>query len=254
MIPISPTHVVSGLLDHIQTIVSFINDVKNANEDQKKLFNEVKATQDLIETQDLLKSLESHATQDSWKATLEKLNEPGGLFHELGSELEKMRTKLDPKKSKFSKAKKALTWHFTKSEFKKHFDRIERIKALLHLAQQNDLTLVPFHGIELNCRRLIDAINAKIDSMHEMMKGRHYLVIHLILDERNSPQNNERREIITCLSKLNYWQTQDEIFRRHQAGTCEWFLNDVAFQNWIHGDTSTVLWCPGDRTLLSLTC
>lgn len=145
MIPISPIHVIGELIGHIDTTVSYINDVQHANEDQKKLLDEAHATQGLLRvTQDFLKKLASHATEGKWKATINKLNEPGGLFHQLSSELEKMAKKLTPHNNKFDKAKKAVFWHFIKGDIKKHFDRIERIKSLLSIALQNDLMWLLF--------------------------------------------------------------------------------------------------------------
>ena len=60
-------------------------------------------------------------------------------------------------------------------------------------------------------------------------------------------QDQLSRQIVNWLTPLNFWLKQDDTFERRQEGTGEWLLNDLAFQEWIKGDTK-VLWCPGDRT------
>lgn len=54
------------------------------------------------------------------------------------------------------------------------------------------------------------------------------------------------KHFIEWISPLNPWITQQDIFAKHQEGTGEWFLNSVAFQNWVTG-SENLLWCPGNR-------
>jgi hypothetical protein len=65
---------IGTLLQQTQVILAYINDVKDANEDRKKLFDETQAT-DAI-----LKQLESHAkaNEDDWKDTMDTLSTLGG--------------------------------------------------------------------------------------------------------------------------------------------------------------------------------
>jgi hypothetical protein len=139
MIPLPAPHVIIGfLIDHTKTVIDYINDVKNASEDQKNLFD------DLVTTQTFLTQLDSHTHHEDWKETMEALSATGGPFDQLKLELMRMKRKLEPPTGKLAKAGKALGYHFIKDDIKKHFDRIERIKTLLHLAVQNNHRFVPF--------------------------------------------------------------------------------------------------------------
>jgi len=129
--------VIGFLIDHTKTVIEYINDVQNASDDRKNLYN------DLVAMQTVLVQLESHADDLDWKETMEALSTPGGAFDQLKLELKRMETKLEPPTGKLSKSGKALAWHFNKDNVKKHFDRIDRIKNLLQLAVQNNHRFVP---------------------------------------------------------------------------------------------------------------
>lgn len=139
MIPVPAPHVAIGfLLHHTKTVIDYLRDVKDANKDQKNLLDE------LVATQTVLAQLDHHANDNDWKETMAALVATGGPFDQLKLELKCMKSKLKPTTGMLSKAVDALGWHFAKDGVKKHFDRIERIKALLHLALQNNHRLVPF--------------------------------------------------------------------------------------------------------------
>lgn len=138
MIPITPLEVIEDLLKHGKTVCDYIRDVKNANKDQKNLFDE------LLATQTVLAQLRAHVCDEDWDETMETLVATGGPFDQLQLELRYMENKLRPPTGRLGKTGKALAWHFNKDVVKKHFDRIERIKALLQLAVQNNHRPVPF--------------------------------------------------------------------------------------------------------------
>lgn len=137
MIPLPPHAAIGFLLEHTKEVIDYINDVKDASKDQKNLSDELAATQTV------LSQLNSHADDDGWKETMGALCAAGGPFDQLTVELKSMEKKLKPPTGMFKKSGKALAWHFTKDGVKKHFDRIERIKALLQLAVQNNHRSIP---------------------------------------------------------------------------------------------------------------
>lgn len=53
-------------------------------------------------------------------------------------------------------------------------------------------------------------------------------------------------KILQWLSPLNPHATQDDVLRRSQENTGDWFLWSDEFSNWLIGDATT-LWCPGLR-------
>ena len=138
MIPLPAPHVLLGfLLDHTKTVIDYINDVRNSSQDQKNLLDE------LVATQIVLGQLDAHVNDEDWKETMDVLGAIGGPFDQLKLELKRMKRKLEPPTGKLSRAGKALLYHFSKDDLKKHFDRIERIKSLLQLAVQNNHRSVP---------------------------------------------------------------------------------------------------------------
>jgi hypothetical protein len=47
---------------------------------------------------------------------------------------------------------------------------------------------------------------------------------------------------------MNFEGRQYEVLSARQEGTGEWFLENLAFQDWLYGkDTRRIIWCPGIR-------
>lgn len=130
--PVTAAKAIGGLLGDAKTVVAYIEDVKDANEDKDKLLSEIEATQTLLQ------QLQNHENDGTWKETMEALNVPRGPFEQLRQELKHMETKLKPSNKIWKRGAKALVWHFTKDGIRKHFDRIERLKGILQLALQNN--------------------------------------------------------------------------------------------------------------------
>ena len=199
MIPLPAPHVVIGfLIDHTKTVIDYINDVRNANEDQRNLSAE------LMAMQTVLAQLDSHADDEDWKETMEALVTTGGPFDQLKLELKRMKRKLEPPTSKFRKAGRALGYHFTKDDVKKHFDRIERIKSLLQLAVENNHRFGPFKAPS-NSSELTKAVRDEMGSVKEMLKGKYLFYCEgLIEAHREKLEGCENLQIIRWLSDLNF--------------------------------------------------
>lgn len=165
MIPLPPHAAIGFLLEHTKEVLDYINDVKDANTDRKNLSDEI------VATQTVLSQLNSHADDDGWEETMGALCAAGGPFDQLTVELKSMEKKLKPPSGMFKKSGKALAWHFTKDGVKKHFDRIERIKALLQLAVQNNHRSDPPKR-HSNFRELTKALQEDIVSVKKMLKGK----------------------------------------------------------------------------------
>jgi hypothetical protein len=57
-----------------------------------------------------------------------------------------------------------------------------------------------------------------------------------------------RKETVDWISKMNFEGRQYEVLSARQEGTGEWFLENLAFQDWLYGkDTRRIIWCPGIR-------
>jgi len=96
----------------------------------------------------------------------------------------------------------------------------------------------------------VDSIHSTLASLDKGVKGKYDYSCSLIIEQRDLLVSKEDREIVKWLSNLNFWAKQDDTFERHQEGTGQWLLEDPIFQSWVTRDI-TVLWCPGDRMLLS---
>jgi thiamine pyrophosphokinase len=118
MILLPPHAAIGFLLNHTEEVIDYINDVKDANKDQKNLSDK------LVATQTVLSQLKRHADDNGWKETMGALCATGGPFDHLTVELKSMENKLKPSTGMF-KSGNALAWDFTKAGVKKHFDRIE---------------------------------------------------------------------------------------------------------------------------------
>lgn len=68
-----------------------------------------------------------------------------------------------------------------------------------------------------------------------------------MLGEENQVESKERDQILSWLSRLNFWHKQNDYFSGRQQGTGEWLLDVQEFKDWIQGTTG-VLWCHGIRT------
>lgn len=53
------------------------------------------------------------------------------------------------------------------------------------------------------------------------------------------------------LSSLDFGKEQKETFSKCAEGTGQWLLETQKFKDWLSGK-QRVLWCPGDRELISL--
>lgn len=60
--------------------------------------------------------------------------------------------------------------------------------------------------------------------------------------------DQERRDILSWLSPLDFRTTQSDTLSRRQEGTGEWLFEDPPFGRWLSG-TERTLWCSGIRTL-----
>jgi hypothetical protein len=64
-------------------------------------------------------------------------------------------------------------------------------------------------------------------------------------------EDQERWDIVTWLSPLNFWTKQNDVFSSRQEGTGQWLLDSNKFRDWVFG-TGNTLWCSGIRKLILL--
>ena len=133
MDPLSISASIAALVQITGTVIEYLHGVKGASEDRQNILSE------LISVSGMLFVLQDHADQqgDSWSLTLKSLNGSEGPLAQLGKALELLVSKLAPVKG-LKKVGKAFAWPFQKEEIREILNTIERQKALLTLARQND--------------------------------------------------------------------------------------------------------------------
>lgn len=118
----------------LQTI-QFLNDVKDAPKDRAKLVKEAANLLALLTS--LQYRMEEANPKDAWYGRLLSLGGDGGPLDQYKQAMENLAERLEPK-SGIKDLQKRLNWTFDKKHIKETLDEIERLKALISLALQED--------------------------------------------------------------------------------------------------------------------
>lgn len=137
MDPLSISASIEALLGVTSTVIQYVNAVKGAAEDRRMILSQ------LASVSGILYSLQEQADQarkkdDQWSSTFQSLGVPEGPLHQIRRALERLSSKLDPPATPMKKLGKAIVWPFQREEIREILASIERQKALLNLARQND--------------------------------------------------------------------------------------------------------------------
>jgi ankyrin repeat domain-containing protein 50 len=57
----------------------------------------------------------------------------------------------------------------------------------------------------------------------------------------------ERKKFLQWLSGISFDEDHDAIYSKRHAGTGNWFIQNLQFQQWFGSQTSALLWCFGKR-------
>ncbi|KAH0556173.1 hypothetical protein GP486_005895 [Trichoglossum hirsutum] len=210
------------LINATTRTILYINDVKDASKDRAKLAREVTSLLALLT--DLRYRAEAAKSTDPWFANVRSLGEKGGPLEQFEEAIDDLERKLKPDNS-WKKFGKPFLWTFDKNEINRIITKIERLKASISLALQND------HFALSQVVR---------DDVAGIVRG--------FADQRS-------RDIVAWISTLNFSTKQNDFFSRRQEGTGGWLLESEPFESWVDG-TGKTLWCPGlqkdDQTAANL--
>jgi len=156
---------IADLLILAKNVIEYIRDVSEATEQKQLLLQEI------IATRELLAKLDRYSTESKWEETMYALNKRQGPLDQLGGLFKRMEATLKPPSGKVAKSAKALVWPFAKGEVTLFLTRLERIKALLNIALQNEHLFLLIPPIS-NGRVLAEAIKAGVDSLADMLQGK----------------------------------------------------------------------------------
>ncbi|KAH9240517.1 hypothetical protein K456DRAFT_1719773 [Colletotrichum gloeosporioides 23] len=190
--------------------IALYRTVKDATKDRARLAAEIQFCKALID------ELQNASADDVWKATMEVLASPSkGFRHGLN----------------------VLKWPFEEKEIKKILDMIERQKASLSLALDN------------NSRILQDRVASEVGNNTESLKELKGLCGTLCQEidvVKRSIQQGEDREALHWITRFNFGPRHESILQSwdRDTGTGTWILRHPKFNNWLKSPSST-LWCHG---------
>jgi hypothetical protein len=155
--PLSITASIVAVLQIAGTVVTYLNDVKDASSDRNQILVELSLTRGLLfSLKDLAerpppymanswsKDGNDDAEAEAWDAAISKLGGLRGPLEQYRSTLDKLATKLAPSAGNglSRRVGKALTWPFVRKEVDDTLKTMERLKSLIVLVLQRDYMYV----------------------------------------------------------------------------------------------------------------
>src|SRR6202034_1549645 len=261
MDPLSITASIIAIIQISSDIVSYVNGATGATKERKRLRDEVRACEFIL--QRLNDEASDVEEGNMWSETIKALEGPGAPLGRLRDALSIVRAKLEPKKG-LKKAFSTLKWPFDEKEVEKVISAIEREKNLLNLALAN------------NCRKLVQEIKKSskentrllaelIDSIEkgweqnqsqfdEVKDNLEHIqgsqadlkddLDRLHDREKNREAVQLRQTVLDWLTPINYAPEQNEFIHRRQAGTGQWLLDSAQYQSCLKTSKQT-LFCQG---------
>jgi len=125
-----------AILQATQTIITYVRELKGADEERKKIFTEV---MNLYHFLDVLNTKVPHQAQpgDIWFRTLKSFKTPDGPLELIKPLLDRLTAKLKSATA-FRKFGQAFFWPFQKGEVEEILNSIERQKSIIGLALETD--------------------------------------------------------------------------------------------------------------------
>lgn len=140
--PLSLATSIVALLEVSKSVVSYLQDVKNAPTELRKLLLEIQHVQGLLEI--LKETVQDVKTAASWSSTVQLLSRPRSPLQGLQLVLAELETTLKKAVGKrgINRLVAALLWPFTKKETEEISRTIARQQTLLLIALDNDHLLL----------------------------------------------------------------------------------------------------------------
>ena len=134
--PLSMTASIITILELTSKLTGYINDVRHASKEQKKVVMEASNLYGLLTS--LCFRVEEARASEPWLNQVKLLGIKDGPLDQFKNALKKMVEQI-PSSKKTDQIKSALMWKFTKVEVENALKRMERLKTLVHYALTNDL-------------------------------------------------------------------------------------------------------------------
>lgn len=245
--PLSTAASIIAVLQLTSSVIKYINTAKGANKDRKSLRDEIRACEDI------LNQLKDNADDtddeeyEAWQKKIKALEAPGAPLGRLKTALNSVDAKLRPKRdTRTQKAVDSLKWPFKEKEVSDMLAAIEREKALLLLALQND-----FGSLIREIKRTTNDHKKKLQELIDTMRQTHDELMELKhgVDKIRDDQDKEkdariREEIDKWLARVNYAARHGDVVLARLKGTGQWLLDSAEFDTWINSSKKT-LFCHG---------
>ena len=246
MDPLSVSASIIAVLQLTGTVLSYLNDVRNATKDQAHLAVEASNIYSLLTA--LRFRVEQSNSHDPWFTVVRNLGTENGPLDQVREALEQLASKTTASHG-IKKLGKQLLWNIEKGKLEEVLRKIERVKLLVDIALTSDLfSLSQAMKKELSTiDEEVHEINQGVLNLHEGQQRIREDISDICVgvNARNvEQQEKERRQIEDWLSLVDFRSRQQEILKGAQAGTRQWLFDSKKFQNWINADRGT-LWCPG---------
>lgn len=235
-------------------VVGYLNSVKGATEERKRLRQELRACEYII--QQLKDETDDPEEGKAWAETLKALEAPGGPLGLLFVALRAVEAKLEPRRGA-KKALATLKWPFDEKNTEKLFEAIEREKALLQLALSNDARKLAQEirkNLNESTRQLLELAKESEGQFSELKDDLALIhgsqaVLHDGLERIdqshvNRETSEQRKTILNWLTPVQSGLQQSDVISQRQPGTGQWLLESAQFKSWVDGEKRT-LFCPG---------
>ncbi|KAF4456044.1 Ankyrin repeat domain-containing protein 50 [Fusarium austroafricanum] len=247
--PLSTAASVIAVLQLSASVVGYINAAAGASRERKRLRDEIRACEYIL--RQLRDEADNCEEGQAWLETIEALEAPDAPLGRLQSTLQIIKSRLLPKdKGRFQKTLTSLKWPFSEKDVDKMFMALEREKALLGLALQNNsqklIREIRKAAIENRSivENLTEAVHFHSDQMKSGFIGIKDNIEGLRMDQNSDKTARRREEILKWLTRVDYMAQHHDYVARHEPETGRWLLTSTEFTAWAETPKKT-LFCPG---------
>ncbi len=246
MDPMSLSASIIAVLQITGTLLSYLNDVRNATKGQAQLAVEASNIYSLLTA--LRFRVEQSNGHDSWFAAVRNLGTENGPLDQIRQALERLASKTEPSHG-VKNLGKQFVWKFEKSETEEILRKIERVKSLVNIALTSDLfSLSQAMKKDLsNIREEVVDTNHGVTNLYDGQQRIREGLSDISVGVNNlhvEQRDEDRRKVEDWLCLIDFRSRQQEILKGAQAGTRQWLFDSKEFQNWVNAGRGT-LWCPG---------
>lgn len=189
----------------VKLLYTYINEVKDARDDVRKL------TQELFALKGALEHFDLHRKAEIEKPMQLQVDSMLEMTQETLNSIQKRLGK--PRTSTFGKAAESLSWPFRNREIQNHLDTIERAKAwfvMVILRDSSETTLAVY-----------DQVKALVQILHQDM-----------IEKQTAKMIQETNDLLTWLAPVDIDEMLGKATQNKVVGTGQWIL-DKAFFEWL---------------------